>query len=158
MVLSRTTRHGERCLFIAPAKPHPDPSSIRRLEKAYSIREKLPKVASTRPLELVSFRNQPALVLEDPGGEVLASLFGTRWETSACLRVALGLACAIAEFRASGLLHNDIRPANILADVPTGRVWLTGLGRARGMNSTCHLRGAHGFTLTRERSSPAMQR
>ena len=134
MVLSRTTRHGERCLFIAPAKPHPGPSSIRRLEKAYSIREKLPKVASTRPLELVSFRNQPALVLEDPGGEVLASLFGTRWETSACLRVALGLACAIAEFRASGLLHNDIRPANILADVPTGRVWLTGLGRITEIN------------------------
>jgi hypothetical protein len=74
MVLSRTTRHGERCLFIAPAKPHPGPSSIRRLEKAYSIREKLPKVASTRPLELVSFRNQPALVLEDPGGEVLVSI------------------------------------------------------------------------------------
>ncbi len=129
MVLSRTVRNGERLLFIAPAKPHPDPSSIRRLERAYSIREKLPKVVSTRPLELVSFRNQPALVLEDPGGEVLAGIIGIRWETSAFLRVALGLACAIAEFRASGLLHNDIRPANILADVLTGRVWLTGLGK-----------------------------
>ncbi len=133
-VLARTTREGNRCLLVAPADPHAPPAGLRRLENAYRLREKLPDGATTRPLELIHFQNQPALLLEDVGGEVLETLLGERWETSAYLRIAQGLASAIAEFHLCGLLHQDIRPVNILADLPTGRVWLTGLGATSEIN------------------------
>ncbi len=46
------------------------------------------------------------------------------------MRVATGLAVALDRLHERGLIHKDIKPANILTNAATGAVWLTGFGIA----------------------------
>jgi serine/threonine protein kinase len=46
------------------------------------------------------------------------------------LQVAIKLAGAIGALHQRGIIHKDIKPANILADRTNGRCWLTGFGIA----------------------------
>ena len=45
------------------------------------------------------------------------------------LRIAIGLAAALAQVHRNRLLHKDIKPANVLVN-DAGKVWLTGFGIA----------------------------
>ena len=45
------------------------------------------------------------------------------------LRIAIGLATALGQVHRHGLIHKDIKPANVLVD-DAGNVWLTGFGIA----------------------------
>src|SRR6202022_2727718 len=60
-------------------------------------------------------------VLERSGGQPL--------ELTRVLRIAIGLATAIGRVHRQGLIHKDIKPANVLVD-DAGNVWLTGFGIA----------------------------
>jgi predicted ATPase/signal transduction histidine kinase len=103
---------------------------LKRLEHEYALRAELDRAWAAHPIELSSHRNCPALVLEHPGGSVLDRLLGRPLGTTQFLRIAISLACALQHVHARGLIHKDIKPANILADVAGGRVWLTGFGIA----------------------------
>jgi hypothetical protein len=70
------------------------------------------------------------LILEDAGGEPLDRLLGQPMGLSRFLRFAVGLAAALGKLHQQGLIHKDIKPANILVDSATGAVWLTGFGIA----------------------------
>jgi PAS domain S-box-containing protein len=70
------------------------------------------------------------LILEDAGGEPLDRLLGQPMELSRFLRFAVGLAAALGKLHQQGLIHKDIKPANILVDSASGAVWLTGFGIA----------------------------
>ncbi|HXM70296.1 MAG TPA: AAA family ATPase, partial [Thermoanaerobaculia bacterium] len=70
------------------------------------------------------------LVLEDPGGAPLDRLLGRPLEVSHFLRIAIPLARALRRVHERGLIHKDIKPANILVDAASGGVWLTGFGIA----------------------------
>jgi serine/threonine protein kinase len=69
-------------------------------------------------------------VLKDPGGELLDRLIGQSLGIETFIRLAVALASALARLHERSLIHKDIKPANILADCVTGRVWLTGFGIA----------------------------
>src|SRR5208283_3009572 len=47
-----------------------------------------------------------------------------------CLRVGVSLADAIGHLHRRGIVHKDIKPANVLVDSATGQVWLMGFGIA----------------------------
>jgi serine/threonine protein kinase len=51
-------------------------------------------------------------------------------ELNRFLRFAVGLADALGKLHQHGLIHKDIKPANILVDSASGAVWLTGFGMA----------------------------
>jgi PAS domain S-box-containing protein len=70
------------------------------------------------------------LILEDAGGEPLNRLLGQPMELSRFLRFAVGLAAALGKLHQRGLIHKDIKAANILVNSATGKVWLTGFGIA----------------------------
>ena len=70
------------------------------------------------------------LVLADPGGEPLERLLGRPLEVAAFLRIAVPLAAAVGRLHARGLIHKDLKPANILVDTASFSVWLTGFGIA----------------------------
>ena len=57
-------------------------------------------------------------------------LLGQPWEITSFLRFAIGLAAALARLHGRGLIHKDIKPANILVNNATWSVWLTGFGIA----------------------------
>src|ERR1700682_5787362 len=69
-------------------------------------------------------------MLGAPGGEPLDRLLRQPMELTQFLRFAVGLAAALGKLHQQGLIHKDIKPANILVDSASGAVWLTGFGIA----------------------------
>ena len=81
-----------------------------------------------RPRELVHDGDRAMLVLEDPGGEPLDLLLRAPMEVGHFLRLATGIVTALGKLHQRGLVHKDIRPANILVNCTDERVRLTGFG------------------------------
>ena len=104
--------------------------TLARLQHAYALRDELDPAWAARPLRLEPRQGRPTLVIEDPGGEPLSRLMGQPWEITSFLRVAIGIATALAQLHQRGLIHKDIKPANILVNSATGDAWLTGFGIA----------------------------
>src|SRR5260221_10238270 len=117
-------------LSIAPVSEHPVPAILERLEHQYALRDELDSDWAARPLTLVRREGRPLLILQDPGGEPLDRLLGQPMELTRFLRLACGLAVALGKLHQQGLIHKDIKPANILVDSARGAVWLTGFGIA----------------------------
>ena len=103
---------------------------IRRLEHEYAIKAELDADWAARPVALTHYNDRMALVLEDPGGAPLDRLLGQPLDVSHFLRIAIPLAGAIRQMHQRGLIHKDIKPANILVDAASRGVWLTGFGIA----------------------------
>jgi hypothetical protein len=81
-------------------------------------------------VELVKFGGRPALLMEDPGGQLADGLIVAPLAVADLLRPAIGMAKALAGLHARGLVHKDVKPANFLVKVETGEAWLTGFGLA----------------------------
>ncbi|HEV2985546.1 MAG TPA: AAA family ATPase, partial [Vicinamibacterales bacterium] len=115
-------------LVVIPRQEHPQPRVVRMLEHEHSLREQLNPMWAVRPVALTTREGRPALLLEDPGGEPLAAQVGTPLGVGNVLRVAAGLAAALRQLHGHGLIHKDLKPANVMIDGATGRVWLRGFG------------------------------
>ncbi len=131
-------------LVLAPIAEQPAPASLKRLEHEYSLAAELDPAWAAQPLALTRHEGRTILVLRDPGGEPMDRILdlgeGQPLELTRCLRVAIGLATAVGQVHRHGLIHKDIKPANVLVD-DVGNVWLTGFGIAS--------------RLPRERQAPA---
>jgi PAS domain S-box-containing protein len=129
---SRSMPDGESrpVLAATPLTVPGSPGAIARLQHAYKLRDELDPAWAARPLKLLTERGRLTLLSEDPGGEPLVRLLGEPWEINSFLRVAIGLASTLARLHERGLIHKDIKPANILVNNATGAVWLTGFGFA----------------------------
>ena len=127
-------------LVVLPAAEHPSPSSLDRLAHEYGLKDELDGAWAVRPLEFVREGGRTMLVLEDPGGEPLDRLLGAPMDVGRFLRLAIGIAAALGKLHQRGLVHKDIKPANVLVNCADGQVRLTGFGLAS--------------RLPRERQSP----
>src|SRR6478672_10203934 len=58
-------------LVVMPRSDHPRPQAVRMLEYEHSLRDDVDPAWALRPLALTTLEGRPALVLEDPGGELL---------------------------------------------------------------------------------------
>ncbi len=134
-ILYRGRQHGDPSpiLALAPTTEHPPPQSLRRLEHEYLLASELDPAWAAKPLALTRHEGRTLLVLKDPGGEpldlVLEREQGQPGYLARFLRIAIGLAAALAQVHRHSLLHKDIKPANALVD-DAGKVWLTGFGIA----------------------------
>jgi serine/threonine protein kinase len=104
--------------------------SVERLEHEYALKAELDADWAARPVALTHHNDRMTLVLEDPGGVPLDRLLRQPLDVSEFLRTAIPLAGALRQVHARGLIHKDIKPANILVDAASGGVWLTGFGIA----------------------------
>jgi predicted ATPase/signal transduction histidine kinase len=108
----------------------PSLACLKRLEHEYALKPELDAAWAAQPMELSRYRSRLALVLEDPGGTVLDQLLGQPLGITEFLRVGISLASALRQVHARKLIHKDIKPANVLVDLASGAVWLTGFGIA----------------------------
>src|SRR6516165_9234310 len=127
-------------LLVAPAADHPSPSRLDRLTHEYELKDDLDSAWAARPLALMRDADRTVLVLDDLGGEPLDRLLGGPTEVGRFLRLAIAITSALGKLHQRGLVHKDIKPANILLNEATGEVRLTGFGIAS--------------RLPRERQSP----
>lgn len=130
--LARVTRQNGQpsCLLVSPVLEQPAPSSLLKLENALALREELDPAWAARPLELIRFRGRSSLAIEDPGGELLDQRLEELRPLPDLLRLAIGISSALAGLHGKGLVHKDVKPANLLGNAATGEVWLTGFGFA----------------------------
>src|SRR5712672_2869660 len=131
---------GTAVLAVLSASEHPAPAFVDQLAHEYGRKDELDARSAARPLALVREHGRTMLLLEDPGGGSLAPLLGRPMEMGRFLRLATGLAAALRQVHQGGLIHKDIKPANVLVDSASGQIWLTGFGIAS--------------RLPRERQSP----
>jgi predicted ATPase/GAF domain-containing protein len=131
----RGRQHGNPSpvLAIAASAEQPSLQTLRRLKHEYSLAAELDPSWAAKPLALTRHEGQTILLLKDPGGEPLDLVLerdqGQPLELTRCLRIAIGLAKALGQVHRRGLIHKDIKPANVLVD-DAGNVWLTGFGIA----------------------------
>jgi len=96
-----------------------------RLENEYRIESSLDTPSAVRPLAFEADPTAPALILEDNGEESLDGLLGVPLDLDQFLRIAIGIAAALAEVHAHGVVHKNIKPESILVQRATGEVKLT---------------------------------
>jgi serine/threonine protein kinase len=104
--------------------------AAERLMREYELKEELDAAWAARPQELLREDGRTILILKDPGGEPLDRLLGSPMKPQEFLRIAVGLSSAIGRMHDRGIIHKDIKPANVLVNRSTGDVWLTGFGIA----------------------------
>src|SRR5215813_8414743 len=127
----RTSTDGRHAyLAVLPATDPPTRDCLRRLEHEYELKDHVDAGWALRPLELVRERGATALVLEYQDGRPLERMLARPMEVGALLRIAVALANGMVRLHARGLVHKDIRPANILVAPAGDRVWLMGFGVA----------------------------
>lgn len=129
-VLSKAVRssNGSSLLILSPTEERSTLVSVMQLEHAYALRSELDRDWAVLPFELAHYEGQRALLMEDPGGELLAPQLGRPWELTRFLRIAIGIASSLMRLHEQGFVHKDIKPANILVNRETGKVWLMGFG------------------------------
>src|SRR5260221_53418 len=91
------------------------------LEREPALRDELNPAWAVRPLALTTHGGRAALILEDPGGELLGQRVGTPMDVADVLRVGAGAAGALRHVHGRGLVHQDVQPAKRRAARATGQ-------------------------------------
>ena len=117
-------------LVVAALSKQPAQGTLTRLEHEYALRVRLDPAWAVLPLALVRLKGRTMLVLSDPGGEPLDRLLQRQLDLTRFLRIAIGLSTALGRLHEHGIIHKDIKPANVMVDPTSHQVWLTGFGIA----------------------------
>ncbi|WNG27718.1 AAA family ATPase [Cystobacter fuscus] len=131
-VLYRAVRDADGLPVIVktPRARHPGPRERARYQREYDILQRLrgiPGVLAAYAHH--EFLERPVLLLEDVGGTALSEQTSFPLEPSRFLELALALVTTLAEVHRRGVIHKDIKPANILVS-PSGGAWLIDFGIA----------------------------
>jgi PAS domain S-box-containing protein len=121
---------GSTILVLAPVADPASSACLRRMQDEYALRSELDPTYAIRPLSLMQAHGRPMLVLEDPGGTPLDLLLNGPLEMARFLRLAISVAAALGHIHSRGLIHKDVKPANMLVDSDRDQVRLMGLGIA----------------------------
>ncbi|PXW28322.1 trifunctional serine/threonine-protein kinase/ATP-binding protein/sensor histidine kinase [Paraburkholderia caballeronis] len=106
-------------------------SNVGPLAHEFGLRARLDSTWAVEPLALARLNSgQTVLILHDPGGEPLGRVAGAAMSIESFLTLAAGLAAALREVHQAGLIHQDVRPANVFWNEKSGQAWLTGFGHA----------------------------
>jgi PAS domain S-box-containing protein len=126
----QSKEEASQILVLSPAGQRPTPESLKRLEHEYSLKEELDPAWATRPIAIARHWDRTVLLLEDPGGVPLDQLLGQPLDVAIFLRLAISLSSAIGSLHRHGIIHKDIKPANVLVNSVTGQCGLMGFGIA----------------------------
>ncbi|MDI3561782.1 ATP-binding sensor histidine kinase [Bradyrhizobium sp. Arg816] len=115
----------------------------------YSFAAELDPAWAAKPLAITRHEGRTILLLTDPGGQPLDRILerdqGQPLNLTRFLSTAIGLARTLGQVHQQGLIHKDIKPANVLVD-DAGNAWLTGFGIASQLPRERHSHEPPEFT------------
>jgi serine/threonine protein kinase len=117
-------------LALSPLIERPAPATIKKIEHELSLKDELDPAWAIRPIALTQQRNRTVLLFEDPDGEPLDRLLGRPMELKQFLLCGIALAKALGQVHKRGLIHKDVKPANVLVNAAMDQAWLMGFGIA----------------------------
>jgi PAS domain S-box-containing protein len=129
-----------RVLIKTPSSERPSASIVRQMENELEVARELNPAFAVTPLRLERSARRALLVLQDCPFPTVAESLKAPLEPGLFLRIAEGMAKALADVHRHGLVHRDIQPGNLFVG-PGGQVKITGFGVAS--------------RLSRERQAPA---
>jgi hypothetical protein len=110
--------------------PNPSPAQFACFQREYELVQQLHLPGVLRPLAFINTPNL-AIVLEDvPGRAIDSVLSELSMDLKSSMRVACQLASTLTGLHSTGVVHRDLRPANILVDLEHQNVWLADLSVA----------------------------
>ncbi len=138
VVLKGYDRELKRCVAIKVLAPHLARSSLARMRFA---REAQAAAAVVHPHVLAIHQVQPSgrlpfLVMPLVAGESLAERLAAQGalELKEVLRIGMQAAAGLSAAHEQGLVHRDVKPANILVEKGVERTVLTDFGMARAVD------------------------
>src|SRR4029077_1612380 len=103
-------------LVQMPVADPASPATVRSLQQDYALRSELDPVYVVRSLAMVHDRGRPLVILEDPPGTPLDLLLNGAMDIAQFLRLAIRVAAALGHLHSRGVVHKDIKPANIMVN------------------------------------------
>jgi hypothetical protein len=129
-VIYRAFSADERPFLIkVPASFRPTTFVLRQIEQELEIVRELDPAYILRPIRIERSADLTALLLEDCPYQPLSKRLQAPLPIGVFLHLATEIVIALSEVHRHGLVHKDIKPANIFAD-EDGNVKLSGFGIA----------------------------
>ena len=104
------------------APEHSSQRDADRLRNEFDVGRMLKGLAVVEPLAFFAFQGLPALELEDFAGDSLERFAGKPLPIDVFLSIAERVASAVATIHGRGLIHKDLKPANIIFNDHTGEI------------------------------------
>src|SRR5262245_31933294 len=117
-------------LALSPMMEHPAPATIKKIGHECSLKDDLSPAWAVRPIALTQQQSRTMLLFEDPEGDPLDRLISRPMELKPFLRCGIGVAAALRQVHARGLIHKEVKPSNVLANAALDQAWLRGFGMA----------------------------
>ena len=117
-------------IAVRPAREQGGDDSAARLAHEFALRDALETTWALRPLAQVRDSGVLTLLVQDCDGRPLERAFTAPLDGKQFLSASVALAHAVARMHSCGIVHKNIKAANILVDAAGDRAWLTGFGVA----------------------------
>ena len=138
ITVSRALRDsdGKSVILKSQNAEYPNLRDITRIQYEYELSQKYPILGLVPIHSLEKQGNAYTLVMEDVGGIPLLDYWNFSLKTIPIfLDLAIGITEILSHLHKTQIIHKDIKPANILVQKETGKVYLIDLGLASLLRS-----------------------